>query len=120
MVALQATMSPQEDPVPVQIAVKWRDEGQPPTIYANHLMVSHATGPEFYLVFGELSPPALLPASAEELRKAHPDGLKINVVAKIAVTPDALVRFAKVISENLMTFKKSVEAASEKAHAGND
>ena len=84
------------------IPVEWSTADHLPTVYANHLLISHA-GPEFYLIFGELVPPAVL--KEDQL----PDKVDIKPVAKIAVSPDAMLRFAEAIATNVQRFKERQE-----------
>jgi len=69
-----------------------------PTAYANHLLISHA-GPEFFLVFGVVTPPFVLPG--EESRLAELEAVEALPVAKIAVSPEAMVAMAKSIQTNV-------------------
>lgn len=83
------------------IKTKWGSQAGLPTLYANHLMVSHANQNEFFLFFGQLTPPAVLTP------EAYPKELEIVPIAKIVVTPDNMERFAEVISKNVEDYKKN-------------
>jgi hypothetical protein len=69
-----------------------------PTAYANHLIISHA-GPEFFLVFGVVTPPFILPG--EEAKFEELESLEALPVAKIAVSPEVMVAMAKSIHNNV-------------------
>jgi hypothetical protein len=91
----------------IAIRLEWEPAVDIPTTYANHLHISHAAGNEFFLVFGELGPqPDLDPQSP-------PESLGITPVAKIAVSPANMVRFAEVIQENVDRFKEKPTARTE-------
>ena len=81
------------------------------TVYANHLMVSHASGNEFYLIFGEASPPTAM------LRGEVPKHVSIRPVVKIAVSPGSMMRMAAAIEKNASTFAESTRLAQEKEDA---
>lgn len=85
----------------VPIKLIWGASEKAPTIYANHLYITHA-GNEFYLVFGELSP--FLDLDAENL----PEHLEIQPKIKIAVSPENMVKFADAIQENVTKFKQNL------------
>ncbi len=87
----------------IPISLKWGEANQIPTIYANHLYITHSGG-EFYLVFGELA--AIINIDKEN----PPESLEIKPVAKIAITPDNMLRFAEVIQTNLNNYQKMLEA----------
>lgn len=100
-------VSKNDDQQPVglrDIRVRWR-EGieEMPTSYANHFFMSHA-GPEFFLIFGVVTPPTILPGEqylAEEL-KALP-------VAKIAVSPEVMIMIADAIQDNVRKYMETRE-----------
>ncbi|HEY2930868.1 MAG TPA: DUF3467 domain-containing protein [Acidobacteriota bacterium] len=86
------------------VRVKWGASSSIPTIYANHLVITHS-GPQFYLVFGELEPHSeLIGQLVDEFKP--PDHVEIVPVAKIAVTPKAMRQFAKIIQENVTKFSE--------------
>lgn len=91
-----------EDVKEFRIRLKWGSSEAIDTIYANHLFVTHAGG-EFYLVFGELEP------VFEIDRDNPPEYLEITPVAKIAVAPESMVKFAEAIEENIAKYMKSKE-----------
>jgi len=98
----------------VKLMLTWDHDAHPPTVYANHLLVSQA-GKEVYFYFGEFSPPPVLRGdSTEDFKRKYPDGLKIKVVAKIAVTKEMMSAFAEVVAD----VAKKVEEAKDHAPAG--
>jgi hypothetical protein len=86
----------------VSIPIQWGTADHLPTIYANQLFISHA-GPEFYLIFGELVPPIVLGEGK------FPDIVEIKPVAKIAVSPESMLRIAEAIANNVQRFKERPE-----------
>jgi hypothetical protein len=85
-----------------QVSLKWQPAEDLQTIYANQIMVSHS-GPEFYLVFGEVITPAV---------SGHPFGpipteLPVKAVVKIAITPPAMLEMANLINSNIDRFLKT-------------
>ena len=83
---------------PVQLV--WGLADDLPTVYANHLYITHAGQNEFYLVFGELGPQAGLDVDNP------PDHIEIKPVAKIAVSPPNMLRMAEAIMDNVGKFKE--------------
>jgi len=73
------------------------------TIYANQLLITHA-GPEFFLVFGVVTP--VLAGPDEELDIAELGPLTVTPVAKIAVSPDTIAAMAEAIQSNVETYRK--------------
>ena len=69
-------------------------------------MISHA-GPEFFLIFGEVTPPALLGV------EKPPEFIEIKSVAKIAVAPEAMLSIADAIKSNIEQYLKK-QVAEEK------
>jgi len=78
----------------IQIPTVWGDWKNVQTTYANHLFITHRSG-EFYLIFGELSHPMVVQPTQETL----PSSIEITPVARIALTPDNMVKFAELISK---------------------
>jgi len=100
---------PKSDTNAVVIPVRWKTPDGLPSLYANQLLISHAGG-EFYLFFGEVTPPLAL--EPEDM----PDHLEIVPVAKIVVAPEAMLRFAEAIQTNIEKFKtRSVSEQTEPA-----
>ncbi len=90
-------------PIPsfqVAIRLEW-DEGEDvPIVYANQLQVSHG-GPEFFLVFGVIVPPA----NPAEL----PDVLKIKPQARIVIARDAMPALVQALNDNLQRYREAQE-----------
>jgi len=85
----------------VKIPLRWPEKVDLPTIYANNLFISHA-GQEFFLIFGEVTPPVWTEATPERLRELK--SIEIKPVAKIAISPEAMPAIAKAIQENVEKF----------------
>lgn len=86
------------------VRVRWR-EGieEMPTSYANHFFISHA-GPEFFLIFGAVTPPTVLPGEEYEFEE-----LEALPVAKIAVSPEVMIRIAVTIQDNVQKYMETRE-----------
>lgn len=83
-----------------EVRIIWDSDEELPTIYANHLFVSHAGDTEFHLVLGHLSPPITLNLEENEL----PEFVKIKPVAKLVIGPKAMEAFLKILNENWKKF----------------
>ena len=92
----------------ITVQTQWESAENVPTIYANHLYISHAGGNEFYLVFGELGPQPDLDMNSP------PEYLEIEPVAKIAVSSPNMLRFAQVIQNNVDEFKEKFVTGDER------
>lgn len=82
----------------VEVKLVWDKPAEVPTLYANHLIISH-TGSEFYLVFGEMEPwlefdPSIVPSE-----------LKIKPIVKIAISSENMMKFEKIIAGNVKQYK---------------
>ena len=99
-------------PRPDQISVdlRWGDDKDLSTLYANNLHVTHQGG-QFYLVFGEITPPLIVDFKKEAPKL--PREWKINPLVRIAVTPQIMARFADAIKDNFEKFLKT-EAGKQK------
>lgn len=86
-------------PKEITIPLRWGDTTETPTLYANHLYITHS-GREFYLVFGELAPVNID-------QDNPPDTLVIKPLVKIAIIPENMLKFIEVIRKNVDNFKKS-------------
>lgn len=95
----------EQKPASVQVKVGWEDR-ETPTVYANQLHVSHATG-EFYITFGELAPPIVV--HPEEL----PETIPIRPVVRVVVSPSQLEGMLQTLATNFESFKHSVAKAQE-------
>ena len=80
------------------VRLEWGDIGELPTIFANQVAVTHASGEEFYLIFGEASPPT------EMFKPGKLERVSIKPVAKIAIPPGSMLRIAQVIFKNAQNF----------------
>lgn len=80
------------------VKLEWDEIEGLPTIFANQIAVTHASGEEFYLVFGEVSPPT------EMFRHEKTERVLIRPVAKIAIPPGSMLRIAQVIQNNAQNF----------------
>ena len=96
-----------------EVPVRW-GEGidQLPTSYANHFFISHA-GPEFFLVFGVVTPPIVLPGEEYELEE-----LEALPVAKIAVSPEVMVNIAETIRDNVENYMRTRELREKEVPSG--
>lgn len=90
-----------------QIALRWGSVKGLPTTYANHILISHATGTEFYLIFGELVPLTILRPEEVEDRELPPY-LEIEPVAKIAVSAEAMRRMVEAMQKNLDRYEEAL------------
>ena len=94
-------MAEEEKPVPMEIGWEWAET---PTIYANHLLVTHR-GPEFYLVFGEIVP-FNTDNPLNDLTK-----LKAQPRVRIAISREIMGTIVDAMVENYGNFSARVEAA---------
>ncbi len=88
------------------VKLSWETGDDLPTLYVNHMLVSHTTGSEFFVYFGQLAAPAMLAAQI-------PDELKIKPQAKIVVSPENLRRFIDVLEENLSKYEAAVKEEND-------
>jgi hypothetical protein len=79
---------------PDQVPLVWADNPELKTIHANHLWLSRQEG-DIFLTFGELPP---VPAPGVD---KLPEKVFIRPVARIAVSPLALARMAKLLQDNI-------------------
>jgi hypothetical protein len=95
-----------KDETEVLVPLRWGPTDEIKTVYANHLIITHA-GNEFYIIFGEMPPVFdLTPENA-------PDFLEIKPVAKISVAPENMKRFAAAIRENVEKYSKREKGSEE-------
>lgn len=94
-----ADQKPEKKQGSIQILINWDSKlmDDLDTIYANQFLITHAQG-EFYLVFGET-----FFATLE--KKDIPNQIKIKPVAKIALTPEVMMRITAIINENVNNYK---------------
>lgn len=81
------------------VKINWLPQDGLSTVYANHLIVSH-TGNEFYLVFGELVPPA--PGKV-------PEELDVIPVARVAVSPESMLRMMGALQKNVSGYQQRLK-----------
>ena len=97
------TRAPEGDSV--TLPLRWASADSLTTLYANHLIVSHAGDGEFYLTFGE--PPPLLVADFREAanRGLLPKEVTIKPVARLALSPKTMESVVRALTVNLANFK---------------
>jgi len=99
----------QKDGSHVTIPVEWPDTVDLPAVYANQLHIQH-TGNEFFLTFGELQPPIVVGSEEERQEKLGTiPAITVRPVAKIAISPPAMMGMADVIRENVERFRELLE-----------
>ena len=94
----------------VRVPLEWSDDEDVPIVYANQVLVSHG-GPEFFIVFGVVLPPA----NPGEL----PDTLKIQPQVRVVVSRDAMASVAKALNDNLVRYNEALKRGSA-AKAADD
>jgi hypothetical protein len=92
-------MSDQEDVV-MRIPLRWEGIDIIDTIYANELVITHAGGREFYLIFGEVQIPVIINPEVER----PPDVIKVKPVVKLAIPRDEMIKFAATINDNVSRY----------------
>lgn len=90
------------------IPLSWKTAENLPTIYANQLLISH-TGPEFYLIFGEV----ITPAIQGKVDKTIPEKLEVEPVLKISIPHSMMGEISELIKSNYETFKSKQRAISK-------
>jgi aromatic ring-opening dioxygenase LigB subunit len=93
-------ISTESEELGLAIPMKWKPISDIPTIYANNLLISHGGG-EFYLVFGEMIPPFIIDTNIDKI----PEVVDIRPVARIAVTPENIERFADALIKNIEKYR---------------
>ncbi len=94
------------------VDLRWEEHGNLPTVYANHAIVSHAGGNEFYLIFGEAIPPTAAVAHGESVER-----VPIRPVAKVALSPSTMMRLANAVQQNVARFIETAQELEEAARA---
>jgi hypothetical protein len=91
----------------IQLKMHWGPTTDLETIYVNHMAITHS-GPEFYLIFGELPMPLVL--GEGEI----PDELEIIPKVRLAITPLQMKNMSEAIYENCQKYleKQKSENAS--------
>ncbi len=72
------------------------------TKYTNHFSISF-TGTEFYLVFGEIIPPAIID---EKDLSNLPDFVDIKPIARLAISPETMLKISDAISRTVGNYLK--------------
>lgn len=103
-------------PSPTSITIKtdWSEEAvrNVPTFYANQLLITHS-GPEFFLVFGVVTPPITPPTGEAEIEQM--DALPVSPLLKIAVSPEAMLMMAGAIQSNVESYMETKETRDKEA-----
>ena len=97
------------------VKLRWQPAEDLPTIYANHLQVSHAGMQDFFLIFGEAHAPAQALAGGEEEDIKE---VAVRPVAKIALSPGTMIAISNAISMNIASYLTN--QAKAKAHEAED
>ncbi|RIL12324.1 hypothetical protein DCC79_01775 [bacterium] len=82
----------------VAIRLEWDESDDVPIVYANQLQVSHG-GPEFFLVFGVMVPPA----NPSDL----PDVIRIRPQARVVVSREAMPAIVQALNDNLQRYREA-------------
>jgi len=80
-----------------EFKITWDSADELPVKYANHFFISF-TGDEYFLIFGELSPPIVENITDKDI----PSTLKIKPIVKLAIPKGAMITIAKLISKNVI------------------
>jgi len=86
----------------VPISLKWPEDIDLPTVYANQLAISY-TGQDFYLVFGEAVPPTAVSHSDSA---GGGKSIIIKPVVRVAVSHQSMLRIVDAITKNFAEFMK--------------
>jgi hypothetical protein len=81
------------------IRIKWGSANNLEALFANHLYISHSGEEEFYLIFGELTPP--IGFSEQDL----PNEIEVRPISKIVISPAAMRNFVRAMSVNLKKYE---------------
>lgn len=82
----------------VLVRLEWEDDPDVPIVYANQVLVSHG-GPEFFVVFGVLLPPA----NPDQL----PDALQIHPQVRVVISRDAMPAIVQALNDNLRRYREA-------------
>lgn len=99
-------MNQEKKPEVKIVPLSWGSTEELQTLYVNHLFISHG-GDEFYLTFGEL------PAPIYRDEADIPEEIRILPKVRLAVTPEAMKKISKTISENVEKFEKKIPTSPE-------
>ena len=90
------------------VPLAWHSDNNIRTVYANQLLVSHASGKDFYLHFGELDP--MLP---KNIGSGLPSEVIVETVSRVAVTYEMAVEILRVLGENVRQFEIKRAASAQ-------
>lgn len=106
MVKEQDTVKNTESNEEIVIPLRWGSFDHLETHYVNHVIISHV-GPEFYVLFGELTPP--FPKQRGISQEELPEHVKIIPKVKLALTPRAMLAIAEAINTNITRYVNDLE-----------
>lgn len=86
----------------IQIPIEWDWDSEIITQYVNHMRVTHV-GTEFYLYFGELPFPGILPD------EGLPEKLTIKTKVRLVVTGEQMGKFIDALNENYNNYLQKKE-----------
>lgn len=92
-----------DDSQVVQLPAIWGGLDDIPTLYANHLLITHTPDGEFFLVFGETATSAIVNLKTGDDNESQ-QRPTIFPRIKIAVNSNAMIRMAEVINNNVGRF----------------
>jgi len=99
---------PADAPIGRTVTLKWGDLSHMPVLFTNHLL-SQAQPQDgmLYLTFGHASPPPFI-GTQEEVRAQVEafDALEITPLARLAVTPEQLRNYIRVLTDNLQRYEE--------------
>jgi hypothetical protein len=84
-----------------EIKLVWDSAEELQTNYVNQVIISHS-GPEFYLVFGEV----VTPAVTGKISPTPPENLRVKPIIKLAIPNRLMPQIAAVIADNVNKFLK--------------
>jgi hypothetical protein len=82
----------------ITLTVKWGSFDALPSLPANQFIISHIEN-QFYLLFGEVTPPAL--TNLQQQKGDLPQTLEVKPLAKIVVPEGFMEKIAKAINGQL-------------------
>jgi hypothetical protein len=96
----------------LRIPLEWCVPEELPTHYATNLVIQY-TEHEFFITFFELVPPIMLGKTPEEIEQI--ESVRARALTRVAVAPDRLEEFIRVMKDNLAKYRSSIGAgAAEK------
>jgi hypothetical protein len=97
----QHPLPPTNPTFQVRVPIEWDDEPDVPIVYANQVLVSHG-GPEFFVVFGVVLPPA----HPEQV----PDSYHIQPQVRVVIAREAMPAIVQALTDNLARYRAAVAA----------